>query len=290
MRFPLIETTAVKVTSEDEYVEEYQDPQHEEIYPQMPVLLFVDDNQDLCEFIHDNLMNDYSVLIANDGQEALAFLTQNDVNIIVSDIMMPVMDGIELCRQIKTNIEWSHIPVILLTAKTADEHKIEGLEIGADDYVTKPFNLDILKLRILKFFEWSLKSHKTFRQKLDVNPHEITITTLDEKLIEKAISIVEKHISDTEFSVEILSEAMGLSRGHLYRKLMAITGKGPAEFIRLVRLKRGKQLLEKSQLPISQIAYQVGFNSPKRFSKQFREEFGMSPSEFIRTLKSGEIE
>lgn len=290
LRFPLIETTAVKVTSEDEYVEEYQDPQHEEIYPQMPVLLFVDDNQDLCEFIHDNLMNDYSVLIANDGQEALAFLTQNDVNIIVSDIMMPVMDGIELCRQIKTNIEWSHIPVILLTAKTADEHKIEGLEIGADDYVTKPFNLDILKLRILKFIEWSLKSHKTFRQKLDVNPHEITITTLDEKLIEKAISIVEKHISDTEFSVEILSEAMGLSRGHLYRKLMAITGKGPAEFIRLVRLKRGKQLLEKSQLPISQIAYQVGFNSPKRFTKQFREEFGMSPSEFIRTLKSGEIE
>jgi signal transduction histidine kinase/ligand-binding sensor domain-containing protein/DNA-binding response OmpR family regulator len=290
LRFPLIETTAVKVTSEDEYVEEYQDPQHEEIYPQMPVLLFVDDNQDLCEFIHDNLMNDYSVLIANDGQEALAFLTQNDVNIIVSDIMMPVMDGIELCRQIKTNIEWSHIPVILLTAKTADEHKIEGLEIGADDYVTKPFNLDILKLRILKFFEWSLKSHKTFRQKLDVNPHEITITTLDEKLIDKAISIVEKHISDTEFSVEILGEALGLSRGHLYRKLMAITGKGPAEFIRLVRLKRGKQLLEKSQLPISQIAYQVGFNSPKRFTKQFREEFGMSPSEFIRTLKSGEIE
>lgn len=290
LRFPLIETTAVKVTSEDEYVEEYQDPQHEEIYPQMPVLLFVDDNPDLCEFIHDNLMNDCSVLIANDGQEALAFLTQNDVNIVVSDIMMPVMDGIELCRQIKTNIEWSHIPVILLTAKTADEHKIEGLEIGADDYVTKPFNLDILKLRILKFFEWSLKSHKTFRQKLDVNPHEITITTLDEKLIEKAISIVEKHISDTEFSVEILGEALGLSRGHLYRKLMAITGKGPAEFIRLVRLKRGKQLLEKSQLPISQIAYQVGFNSPKRFTKQFREEFGMSPSEYIRTLKSGEIE
>lgn len=290
LRFPLIETTAIGVNHENDYVEEYQDYQHEEIFPQKPVLLFVDDNQDLCEFIHDNLMNDYSVLIANDGQEALALLKQNDVNIVVSDIMMPVMDGIELCRQIKTNIEWSHIPVILLTAKTADEHKIEGLEIGADDYVTKPFNLDILKLRILKFFEWSLKSHKTFRQKLDVNPHEITITTLDEKLIEKAISIVEKHISDTEFSVEIFGEALGLSRGHLYRKLMAITGKGPAEFIRLVRLKRGKQLLEKSQLPISQIAYQVGFNSPKRFTKQFREEFGMSPSEYIRTLKSGEIE
>ncbi|HJV77071.1 MAG TPA: two-component regulator propeller domain-containing protein [Paludibacter sp.] len=290
LRFPLIESATVSVNPENDYVEEYQDPQHEEILPPKPVLLFVDDNQDLCGFIHDNLMNDYSVLIANDGQEALVLLKQNDVNIVVSDIMMPVMNGVELCRQIKTNIEWSHIPVILLTAKTADEHKIEGLEIGADDYVTKPFNLDILKLRILKFFEWSLKSHKTFKQKLDVNPHEITITTLDEKMIEKAVNIVEKHISDTEFSVEMLGEALGLSRGHLYRKLMAITGKGPLEFIRLVRLKRGKQLLEKSQLPISQIAYQVGFNSPKRFTKQFREEFGMSPSEYVRMMKNDEIE
>ena len=288
MRFPLIETTAVSVNPENDYVEEYQE--HEEIFPQKPVLLFVDDNEDLCGFIHDNLMNDYSVLIANDGQEALELLKQNDVNIVVSDIMMPVMDGIELCKQIKTNIEWSHIPVILLTAKTADEHIIEGLEIGADDYITKPFNLDILKLRILKFFEWSLKSHKTFKQKLEVNPHEITITTLDEKLIEKAIDIVEKHISDTEFSVEILGEALGLSRGHLYRKLMAITGKGPAEFIRLMRLKRGKQLLGKSQLQISEIAYQVGFNSRNRFTINFREEFGMSPSEYVRTLKHDEIE
>ena len=288
LRFPLIETSTVSVNTENDYVEEYQE--HEEIFPKKPVLLFVDDNQDLCEFIHCNLMNDYLVLIANDGQEALVLLKQNDVNIVVSDIMMPVIDGIELCKQIKTNIEWSHIPVILLTAKTADEHKIEGLENGADDYITKPFNLDILNLRILKFFEWSLKSHKTFKQKLEVNPHEITITTLDEKLIEKAIDIVEKNISDTEFSVEILGEALGLSRGHLYRKLMAITGKGPAEFIRLVRLKRGKQLLEKSQLQISEIAYQVGFSSRNRFTIKFREEFGMSPTEYIKTLKQDEIE
>ena len=235
-------------------------------------------------------MNDYALPIANDGQEALVLLKKNDVNIVVSDIMMPVMDGIELCKQIKTNIEWSHIPVILLTAKTADEHKIEGLEIGADDYITKPFNLEILKLRILKFFEWSSKSHKTFKQKLDVNPNEITITSLDEKLIGKAINIVEKHISETEFSVELLGEALGLSRGHLYRKLMAITGKSPSEFIRLVRLKRAKQLLEKSQLQITEIAYQVGFNSRNHFTMKFKEEFGISPSEYVRTLKTDEIE
>jgi signal transduction histidine kinase/CheY-like chemotaxis protein len=285
LRFPLIETTAISVNPDNDYVEEYQDTQHEELFPQKPFLLFVDDNQDLCEFIHDNLMNDYSVLIANDGKEALVLLKQSDVNIVVSDIMMPVMDGIELCRQIKTNIEWSHIPVILLTAKTADEHKIEGLEIGADDYVTKPFNLDILKLRILKFFEWSLKSHKTFKQKLEVKPSEITITSLDEKLIEKAIQTVEANIDDPAFSVDVLCELLGLSRGHLYRKLMAITAKSPSEFIRLVRLKRGKQLLGKSQLQISEISYQVGFNSPQHFTKKFREEFGMSPSEYGRTLK-----
>ena len=285
LRFPLIESTTIGVNPENEYVEEYQDTQFEEIFPQKPVLLFVDDNKDLCEFIHDNLMNDYSVLIANDGQEALLQLKQNDVNVVVSDIMMPIMDGIELCRRIKTNIEWSHIPVILLTAKTADEHKIEGLEIGADDYITKPFNLDILKLRIFKFFEWSLKSHKTFKQKLDVNPREITITTIDEKLIEKAMNIVEKHISETEFSVETLGEALGLSRGHLYRKLMAITGKGPGEFIRTIRLKRARQLLEKSQMRIAEIAYEVGYNSPKRFTINFREEFGVAPSEYMKSFK-----
>jgi len=290
LRFPIIETPAISVTSEDDYVEESQDTQREELLPPKPVLLFVDDNQDLCEFIHDNLMNDYSVLVANDGQEALVLLKQNDVNIVVSDIMMPVMDGIELCRQIKTNIEWSHIPVILLTAKTADEHKIEGLEIGADDYITKPFNLDILKLRILKFFEWSLKSHKTFKQKLDVNPHEITITTLDEKLIEKAVNIVEKHISDTQFSVEMLGEALGLSRGHLYRKLMVITGNGPGEFIRTIRLKRARQLLEKSQMRIAEIAYEVGYNSPKRFSINFREEFGVAPSEYLKNFKGEQLD
>lgn len=208
-----------------------------------------------------------------------------NVTIIVSDVMMPVMNGIELCRQIKTNIYWSHIPVILLTARTAEEHVMEGLELGADDYITKPFNFILLKLRIQKFVEWTEKSHVSFSQKLDVSPAEITITSLDEALIAKAIKVVEEHISDIEFSVEALSIALGLSRGHLYKKLIAITGKGPIEFIRTIRLKRGRQLLEKSQMQIAEIAYEVGFNSPKRFAKYFREEFGSLPSEYLRIYK-----
>jgi signal transduction histidine kinase/ligand-binding sensor domain-containing protein/DNA-binding response OmpR family regulator len=249
------------------------------------ILLFVDDNKDFCEFIKDNLGDTYSVIIANNGQEALGLLHKFNVTIIVSDVMMPIMNGIELCKQIKTNIQWSHIPVILLTARTADEYVMEGLELGADDYITKPFNFDLLKLRIQKIVEWTEKSHISFSQKLDISPAEITITSLDETLIEKAIKIVEEYISDAEFSVETLSMALGLSRGHLYKKLIAITGKGPTEFIRTIRLKRGRQLLEKSQMQIAEIAYEVGFNSPKRFAKYFREEFGLSPSEYLRIYK-----
>jgi transcriptional regulator GlxA family with amidase domain len=135
-----------------------------------------------------------------------------------------------------------------------------------------------------------MRCHHDFKLKLDINPSEITITPLDEKLIQKAIKIVEESMSDTEFSVEVLCEALGLSRGHLYKKLMAITGRGPAEFIRTIRLKRGRQLLEKSQLQIAEIAYEVGFNSPKRFTVNFKEEFGMSPSDYLKQFKKLEDE
>ncbi|MBF4488112.1 two-component regulator propeller domain-containing protein [Flavobacterium sp. CSZ] len=268
-------------------LEEFTIEQEQETYEAInkKILLFVDDNNDFCEFIKDNLQDVYIVITANNGEEALQLLQKFNVTIIVSDVMMPVMNGIELCKKIKTNIHWSHIPVILLTARTAEEHIVEGLELGADDYITKPFNFNLLKLRIQKFVEWTQRSHASFSQKLDVSPSEITITSLDEALIAKAIKVVEEHISDIEFSVEALSMALGLSRGHLYKKLVAITGKGPIEFIRTIRLKRGRQLLEKSQMQIAEIAYEVGFNSPKRFAKYFREEFGFLPSEYLRNYK-----
>ncbi len=267
---------------EDEIIETIE----EQDLPIHPVLLFVDDNKDFCEFMADSLSDEFTVLIAYNGQEAVEKLEANDVNIVVSDVMMPVINGIELCNRIKANIHWSHIPVILLTARTAEEYQLEGLETGADDYLTKPFNFNLLKLRIRKFLEWTEKCHASFSQKIDISPSEITITPLDEQLIEKAIKVVEDHIGDPDFSVEDLGEAVGLSRSHLYKKLMSITGKGPAEFIRTVRLKRGRQLLEKSQLQIAEVAYTVGFNSPKRFTINFKHEFGVSPSEYLRSLDS----
>ena len=289
VKLPIQEASVPEELPAEKLVAEEPFEQIEELaLPVNPVLLLVDDNKDFCEFMADSLSDEYSVLVAFNGQEALEQLRKNDVNIVVSDVMMPVMNGTELCNRIKNNIEWSHIPVILLTARTAEEYHIEGLELGADDYLTKPFNFNLLKLRIRKFLEWTEKCHRSFSQKMDVSPGEITITPLDEKLIEKAIAIVEEHIGDTEFSVEELGAAVGLSRSHLYKKLMSITGKGPAEFIRTIRLKRGRQLLGKSQLQIAEIAYAVGFNSPKRFTINFKGEFGLSPSEYLRTYKEQE--
>lgn len=264
---------------------EQHDPSNPAGKEQRYTILLVDDNKDFLSFMSEYLSDEYATFTACNGAEALKALEENDIHIVVSDIMMPVMNGTELCRQIKTNVQWSHIPVILLTARMAEECRIEGLEQGADDYIVKPFDFSLLRMRIRKFIEWTEKSHHIFNRKMEVAPHEITITSLDEKFIGKAIGIVEEHISDSEFTVELLGAELGLSRSHLYKKLMCITGKGPAEFIRIIRLKRSKQLLEKSQMQIAEIAYEVGFNSPKRFTINFKNEFGISPSEYIRSLK-----
>ena len=232
----------------------------------------------MAVFIADEVNQLYNVEIAGNGAEAITLLKKHSIQLIISDVMMPVMDGLELCHAVKTDIRFSHIPVILLTARTAEEHVLGGLREGADDYITKPFNLDILLLRIQKLLQWTQSNHEKFG-KMEVSPSEITISSLDEQLIEKAIRIVEENMDNSEFSVEELSAQIGISRSGLYKKLMSITGKSPLEFMRILRLKRGKQLLEKSQLSISQIAYQVGL-SPKQFAKYFKEEYGCLPSEY----------
>ncbi len=243
-------------------------------------LLIVEDNDDFRNFLINCLKGTYQVFDAPNGKEALEILAHQSIQIVISDVMMPEMDGMELCRKIKTDIRYSHIPVILLTARTADEHELSGLKEGADDYITKPFNLEILLLRIQKILKWTKNNHEKFKT-IDISPSEITVSSLDEQLIEKAIRAVEENMDNSEFSVEELSSYVGMSRGHLYKKLIMITGKSPLEFIRILRVKRGKQLLEQSQLNVSQIAYQIGL-SPKQFAKYFKEEFGYVPSEYIK--------
>ena len=264
---------------------EAKQPDSSERLEESNSLLVVDDNPDMLSFISSCMQEDYRVLTATDGAAALNVLKQEQVALIISDIMMPGIDGFELCRRVKSDINLSHIPVILLTARDTDVSRIEGLQLGADDYLTKPFNIEVLRLRVKKFIEWEQNNHRQFRQKMNIEPSEITITPLDEQFIRKALDIVEQNIADSDFSVETLAEHVAMSRSTLYKKLMAITGQGPSEFIRTIRIKRGKALLETSQMQVTEIAYAVGFTTVKSFTMNFKAEYGMTPSEFLAAAK-----
>lgn len=245
-----------------------------------PSLLLVEDNEDFRFYLKDNLRMHYNIIEARDGKEGWTKLQASLPDLVVSDIMMPGMNGLELCRKIKQDVRVSHTPVILLTARTAEEQKLEGFESGADDYITKPFNFEILQSRIRNLIHQREILQKELRQKIDVRASNVEITSLDQKLIQNAIRIVEEHIADADFSVEDLSHELGMSRVHLYKKLQALTGKSPLEFIRSIRLQHAAQLLEKSQLTVSEVAYKVGFNNPKYFAKYFREQFAVLPSAY----------
>src|SRR5690606_32367629 len=199
-------------------------------------------------------------------------------DLIVSDLMMPEMNGIEFCQKIKKDPRTSHIPFVLLTARSAEEQKLKGLNIGANDYVTKPFNFDILLSRLKNLISQQHLLHKILEKKISVQTSDVEITSLDDKLIREAIKLVEENITDPTFSVEILSKELGMSRANLYKKLVSLTGQSPLEFIRKIRLQRAAQYLQKSQLTVAEVAYKVGFNSPKYFTKYFKKEFNISPS------------
>lgn len=249
-----------------------------------PKVLFVDDNRDLIVFLKDEFNDIYDISVAYNGVEALQLIKHTSFDLVVTDLMMPEMDGIEFSRQLKSDSSTVDIPLIMLTAKQDMGSIIEGLTLGADDYITKPFNNDILALKIKRLL--GLKQKGLKRTLIDPTPSKIEITSLDEQLIDKAVKYVEDNISRSDLSVEELARQMGMSRVHLYKKISALTGKSPIEFIRLLRLKRATQYLTESQLTIAEIAYKLGFNNPKYFSKYFKDEFGILPSEYQGKIES----
>lgn len=249
-----------------------------------PTILIVEDNADSRQFLQRSLSPEYNILMAENGKEALELMHTCDVNLVVTDIMMPVMNGLELCSNIKNNILFSHIPVIMLTAKSTEENIVAGLKDGADEYITKPYSLNILKLRIKKILQWTEDNYAQISQGVAIEPSKITVSSLDQDLITKAIQVVEDNIQDPDFSVVQLSQSVGMTRGHLYKKLMAITGKSPIEFMRILKLKRGYSLLEQGKTNISEVATLVGYSS-KQFSRYFKDEYGVLPSEFLKKLK-----
>lgn len=276
---PAEAVTAGEITSEArEDSDKPEAPQMKKQENAKPAVLFVDDNRDLIDFLKDEFSDSYAVSVASNGVEALKKVKNQSFDLIVTDLMMPEMDGIEFSRRLKSDTATVDIPLIMLTAKQDMGSIIEGLTLGADDYITKPFNNEILALKMQRLINLKKKGLK--RTLIDPTPSKIEITSLDEQLIEKAVKYVEDNISRSDLSVEELAREMGMSRVHLYKKISALTGKSPIEFIRLLRLKRATQYLAESQLTIAEIAYRLGFNNPKYFSKYFKEEFGILPSEY----------
>lgn len=243
-------------------------------------IMIVDDNSDFRTLLRDTLSTEYKIIEARNGEEAFEEILKQMPDLVITDVMMPILDGNELCKRIKNDIRTSHIPVIMLSAKSAEEHKIEGLTSGADDYMPKPFNPQILKLKVTQLIDLGKKRRENFSRQIDPEPSQITITPLDEQLINKAIKYVEDNMMRSDLTVEDMSRDLGMSRVHLYKKMVSITGRSPIEFIRVIRLKRAAQMLRDKQQNVADVAYSVGFNNPKYFSKYFKEEFGMLPSAF----------
>jgi len=248
-------------------------------------IIIVEDNEDLRFYLKDNLKGLYRIEEAANGMEGWEKIKHLNPDLVVSDIMMPLMDGVELARKIKTETLTAHIPVILLTAMGSEEKQLEGLQVGVNDYITKPFAFEILASRIRNLLAQQKLLQKRFQKQIEVNPAEVTITSVDEKFLQQALKHVEDHIDRPEFSVEDLSRDLHMNRVTLYRKILSLTGKTPIEFIRSIRLKRAAQLLEKSGKTVAEIAYEVGFNNPRHFAKFFKEEFKVTPSQYIARKK-----
>ena len=250
----------------------------------LPVLLIVDDNADIRSLIKKNLGEQYYVYEAENGEKGLELANRVIPNIIITDLMMPVMDGVALCNKLKTTQETSHIPVIMLTAKMSQEWEIEGLKTGADGYIRKPFDMKLLELKLNNILKNRDEMRKRFNREITLQPGEVTMTSTNDVFLQKAIEIVEEHMMDTEFSVELLVKEMNSSRTNLYLKIKELTGLSCSEFIRSIRLKRAIQLLEKSNLSVKEIMYMTGFNTASYFSKCFKKQFGVIPSKYIRQV------
>jgi len=247
----------------------------------LPTILLVEDNKDMRSYIREHLIDFYKITDAVDGSMGLAEAINNPPDLIITDLMMPKMDGLELCRKLKTTLITSHIPVIVLTSKVGMENKIAGLETGADDYLTKPFNANELRARVKNLLEQRKNLQKLYRNNTtQIDPKAITVTSLDQKFLEDILFLLEQKFSEPNFSISQMQDALAMSKTQLHRKLKAVTNEAPSELLRNFRLKRAAQLLKQDADNISQIAYAVGFSNISYFTKCFKELYGKTPSSF----------
>ncbi|MGI9550364.1 MAG: response regulator, partial [Aurantibacter sp.] len=248
-------------------------------------ILIIEDNNDMRHFIREQLENEYNIAEARNGKEGLKMATKLIPDLIITDLMMPQMDGITLCKKLKTDINTSHIPVIMLTAKAGLENKLEGLETGADEYLTKPFNARELQVRAKNLIAQRQRLRELFSKNISLDPKEITVTSLDEEFLQHFLKLLEEGHTDSQFGVPQMQRKLGMSKTALHSKVKTLTNQPPGELLRIFRLKRATQLLAQKGDNISQVAYDVGFNSLSYFTRSFKKYYGMSPSEFIQSNK-----
>ncbi len=246
-----------------------------------PLVLIIEDNDDFRYYLRDNLKQHYRVIEAADGKEGWQKALSAHPELIVSDIMMPHMDGIQLSLKLKADKRTSHIPIILLTASTREEEQINGLSSGANDYLTKPFSFEILTIKINNLLSYNRNLKTTYTKQFRVEPAAIQVESLKEKFLKTVVAYIEENLHNSQLSVEDLSRHMGMSRGSLYSKLLEVTGLSPVEFIRSMKLEKAAKLIETSELNIAQIAYAAGFSTPNYFAKSFKAKYQMLPSEYM---------
>ena len=254
------------------------------------LVLLIEDNDDMRFYLKDNLKHMFDIIEAVNGKEGWQKALAQHPNLIVSDVSMPEMNGVDLCKKIRDDYRTSHIPIILLTALTEEADQLAGLINGANDYITKPFNFEILVSKINGLLSMQQTMKKTYQKQNEIRVEDMVIVSKDEKFLQDVFCCIEKNLTNYNFSVEELSSQMALSRVSLYKRLLTLTGKSPVDCIRTMRLKKAVQLLEKSQLNIASIAYEVGFNNPTYFSKVFKDEYGTVPSEYIANNRKKDTE
>lgn len=250
-----------------------------------PLLLLVDDNMEILDFISDDLAPDYTVLTAQNGQEALDLLAIEPVQLVVTDVMMPVIDGFELTKLIKSDIHHSHIPVILLTAKNTLQSKIDGLELGADAYIEKPFSPKYLRVQIANLLQNRNKIKAYFATSPLVHINTIAYSKADGQFLEKLNEVIYANITNVNLDVELLAQNLNMSRPTLYRKIKSISDLTPNELINIARLKKAAELLVNGKYKMFEISEMVGYTSQTAFGRNFQKQFGMSPSDYLNQAR-----
>lgn len=266
--------------------EEVENEPMEQTEKKRGTILIVEDNTEISRYLSQGLSGFFTTLEAGNGEEALEVLKETEVDLILTDVMMPVMDGVKLCKNIKQNIRTCHIPVIMLSAKTDVKAQLEGLQVGADDYIPKPFMLAVVTTKIQNMLRTRWRMLERYAKSLDIEPEKITFNPMDEALLKRAVAVVEKNMDNIEFSTDAFAREMNMSRSNLHLKLKAITGESTIDFIRKIRFNEACKLLQDGRYSVAEVSTKVGFNTPSYFATSFKKYFGYLPTEYAKRNKA----